>query len=228
MTDRPPSAMIFAAGFGNRMGEITQTMPKPMVPFLGRPMIDAAIDLVRAAGITDIVSNTHHLPDVIEPHLQSRGVTIQRESPDILDTGGGLKAALPALGTNPVITLNPDAAWLGANPVSKLLQAWQPTMQALLLLVPAQMCGKTDEQGDFSLEHGQIRRKGAFIYTGAQILRTEKLADIEDTVFSLNRYWDHLIASGGVHGIVYSGQWRDIGTPEGLVAAEQMVLGNDV
>ena len=113
----PKAAMIFAAGFGTRMGALTRTIPKPMVPLGGRPMIAHAIDLLRDAGIEKIIANTHYLPDQIEPYLKDQGVKVLRETPDILDTGGGLRAALPLLGADPVVTINPDALWLGPNPI---------------------------------------------------------------------------------------------------------------
>lgn len=223
MSSEIGSAMIFAAGFGTRMGDLTRNLPKPMLPLAGRPMIDHAVTMVRDAGIENIAANTHYLADRIDPHLHALGVTVLTETPEILDTGGGLKAALPHLGDGPVVTLNPDAAWKGANPVRTLLDAWQPKMQALLLLVPVGMAGSRRSMGDFSLEQGFIRRNGPFIYTGAQIIRTDRLGEIADPVFSLNRYWDLLADTGPIHGIVYPGQWRDIGYPEGLADAERML-----
>lgn len=210
---KPDTAMIFAAGFGTRMGELTKDTPKPMLPLRGRPMIDHGIDLLRQAGVTRLFANTHHLADVIEPHLRARNVTPIHENP-ILETGGGLLAALPQLASDPVITMNPDALWSGANPVAELLARWSDDMTGLLMLTPA-------ENADFSLEQGQIARNGAYRYTGLQVLRTDRLAEISDPAFSLNAYWDLLLASGPLHGVVYSGTWTDIGTAEALAKAER-------
>ncbi|MEP0641207.1 MAG: NTP transferase domain-containing protein, partial [Roseobacter sp.] len=149
-------AMIFSAGFGTRMGPLTKDMPKPMVPLAGRPMIDYAVDLLRDAGVRQIVANTHYLPSKIEPHLSALDIEAIREDPEILDTGGGLKAALPLFDEDIVVTLNPDAAWLGPNPIKRLIQAWRPEMQALLLLVPMVDASTTRTTGDFSLEQGEI------------------------------------------------------------------------
>ena len=216
-------AMIFAAGFGTRMGALTKDMPKPMVPLAGRPMIDHTIDLVKGAQITRIVANTHYLHDKIEPHLSANRIEVCREKPDILDTGGGLKAALPQLGSDVVITINPDAVWLGPNPIQLLIEAWSPSMQALLMLVPLRNAETTREAGDFSLEQRDIQRKGNFLYAGAQIIKTTGLSRISDTVFSLNRYWDLLADDGPLNGIAYGGRWCDIGTPDGLARAERLL-----
>ena len=216
-------AVIFAAGFGTRMGALTKDTPKPMVPLAGRPMIDYTIDLLKDAGISRIVANTHYLQDKIEPHLMENGIEVSAEQPDILDTGGGLKAARALLDGDVVITINPDALWLGPNPIELLLKAWHPSMQALLMLVPLPKAVTTRETGDFSLEHGGIQRKGEFIYTGAQIIRTTDLDRIEQDFFSLNRYWDLLAAKGSLNGIAYDWTWCDIGTPEGLAGAERLL-----
>ncbi len=222
--NRPDSAMIFAAGFGTRMGQLCRNLPKPMVPFAGRPMISHCIGLLREAGIKTIVANTHHLPQKIEPFLRSEGISISRELPDILDTGGGLKAAVPLLGNGPVITINPDAAWLGRNPVKALIDAWQPEMQALLALVPQPLAHGSSSVGDFRLQDGRVRRGGPLIYGGAQVIKTDQLDGVAERVFSLNVFWDLLSESDGLHGLVYDGNWCDLGHPAGLRVAEGLAF----
>lgn len=207
------SAMIFAAGFGTRMGSLTKDTPKPLLQVHGRPMIDHCIDLLRDARITHLVANTHYLPDALEAHLEKRGVITLREE-TILETGGGLKAALPFLKDGPIVTMNPDAFWEGPNPVKLLGDAWRPDMTGLLLL-----CDCGHQADDFGLEHGEIRRNGRFRFTGLQAIRPDQLSEIDDQVFSLNRYWDLIMKTSSLNGVVYSGKWTDIGTKEALRAA---------
>jgi len=220
---KPNSAMIFAAGFGTRMGAITKSTPKPMLSLNGRPMIDHAIDLLRAAGLNNIVANTHYHHDRIAPHLKDRNVCVVHESPDILDTGGGLRNALPELGNDPVVAVNSDAVWLGENPISALIDHWNDDMQALLLLVPLSRAHGTGPKGDFSLEQGEIKRNGPFRYTGAQIIRPDRLAEISMSAFSLNAYWDLLNKEYPLHGLVYKGDWCEAGDPDGLALANRML-----
>ena len=215
---RPQAAMIFAAGFGTRMGDVTRHTPKPMLPLRGRPMIDHTISILKAAGLTHIVANTHHLHDRIAPHLEASGVVISREDPQILETGGGLKAALPLLGPGPVVTANSDAIWIGRNPAATLIDAWEPDMNALLLVSPV-----AGAQGDFSLNDGRLERRGDHVFTGLQIIRTDRLAEIADRVFSLNRYWDLLAEDGGLHGIIYDGVFCEAGDAAGLAKAERLL-----
>ena len=183
---RITSAMIFAAGFGTRMGALTANTPKPLIPIAGRPMIDHAIDLLRDAGISKIVANAHYLSDQMSAHLSARDVLVSVETDQILDTGGGLRAALPLLGQGPVITINPDAIWIGPNPIADLLSAWNPSMNALLSLVPNDHVYGTSNSGDFSLKQGVIARNGPFIYGGAQVIKTDEMHNIPSDVFSLN------------------------------------------
>lgn len=226
---RPTSAMIFAAGFGTRMRPLTDRQPKPMIEVAGRPLIDHARDMVRGAGIRHVVSNLHYLPEVLEAHLAGSEVETLREEPDILDTGGGLRNALPVLGIGPVVTLNPDVVWQRAtNPVSLALEQWDPDrMDALLVCVdPARAIG-TQSAGDFLVApDGQISRGTGAIYGGVQIVKTERLAEISQPVFSLNMLWDLLIAEERCFGCVYPGRWCDVGHPGGIVMAEQ-ILGSD-
>jgi MurNAc alpha-1-phosphate uridylyltransferase len=216
--------MIFAAGFGTRMGALTADRPKPMLEIAGRTMIDRAIDIGVAAGCAPILANTHYLADVITPKLTARGIGISHE-PVILDTGGGLKAALPRLGDSHVATLNPDVAWSGPNPLRHLLDTpWPEDAGALLLLIPEDRALGRSGPGDFALgEDGRLARKGAFIYTGTQLIDAAAVRSTPGEVFSLNATWTMLAAEGRLYGTVYPGRWCDAGSPEGLHAADALL-----
>ncbi len=222
--------MIFAAGFGTRMGVLTRDRPKPLIPVAGRPLIDHALDLVRAAGLSRIVANLHYKPEALASHLSNRGVLLSYEEPEILETGGGLRAALPLLGAGPVFTLNSDAIWRGDNPLSRLADRWQPErMDALLLLIPPENALGHSGQGDFTLSgDGQLARGPGLIYSGAQIINPDLLAGIPHKVFSLNILWDMLIARGRLFGLSYPGRWCDVGQPESIWLAEEMLAAPDV
>jgi MurNAc alpha-1-phosphate uridylyltransferase len=216
--------MLFAAGLGTRMRPLTDAMPKPLIPVAGRTLLDRALDLGREAGAGPIVVNTHYLGHQIAAHLAGREVAISSEAGTILDTGGGLRQALPLLGPGPVMTLNPDVVWSGPNPLSALNAAWREDMGALLMLVPLARAAARQGGGDFALDaQGKISRQGDFVYGGAQIIRPDRLADIPDRVFSLNRLWDLLIADGRAHGIVHRGGWCDVGYPQAIPLAEEML-----
>ena len=227
MRNGPDALMIFAAGFGRRMGALTETRPKPLIEVAGETLLDRALAIGRAAGPSRIVANAHYEAAQIDRHLSGTEVRVVHETPDILDTGGGLRNALPHLGTGPVFTLNPDAAWRGPNPLNALASAWRDGMGALLLLVPADRARAHGGRGDFALDEDRLIRGGPFVYTGAQIVDPSRLDEIPDAAFSLNRYWDLLAAEGRLHGAVYDGDWCDVGHPDGIAQAERMLAGDD-
>ena len=224
MRHAPPGLMIFAAGFGTRMGALTAARPKPLIPVAGAPLIDHALALAEGAGIARPVVNLHYRGDQIAGHLAGRDVALSWET-RILETGGGLRAARALLPGGPVLTLNSDAVWTGANPLAALMAAWDGArMGALLLLGP--------EGGrDFVMgPDGRIGRAGtggtaARDFLGAQMMDPAALDGIEGEAFSLNLVWDRLIAQGRAVGLVHAGGWCDVGDPEGIVRAEAMLAG---
>lgn len=226
---RPLPLMLFAAGFGTRMGALTTNTPKPLINVAGKPLIDHAMDIAVGAGIFRMVVNLHYLGDQIANHLQDRDVAFSWERGKILETGGGLKAALPLLGDGPVLTLNTDAVWTGRNPLTQLLETWDPAkMDALLLLLPASQALGHSGKGDFLLsDDGKITRADgadAPIYLGAQILKTSPLSAITEPVFSLNRLWDVAISKRRAFGVIHQGGWCDVGHPGGIALAEGLYV----
>jgi MurNAc alpha-1-phosphate uridylyltransferase len=217
--------MLFAAGFGTRMGALTQACPKPLIKVAGRPLLDHALDLARAAKVGRIVANVHYLPDQITAHLAGQQVLISDESDRILETGGGLRKALNLLGDGPVMTLNTDAVWTGPNVITQLRAAWQDDrMSALLALVPVDRALGHSGSGDFSMApDGRISRGAGYVYTGAQIVNPAGIETIPQEIFSLNLLWDRLISDGRAYGYVHPGGWCDVGRPDCIPLAEAML-----
>lgn len=230
MRQFPKSLMLFAAGFGTRMGALTKDTPKPLIKVAGRSLIDHALELVPRKKIDKVVANLHYKPEQLEQHLIGKGVTTIREEPDILDTGGGLRNALPLLGDGPVITCNSDAVWSGPNPVELLLSAWQPQrMDALLICIPMDRVHGREGAGDFTIEpDGQLTRGGSAVYGGVQILKTDLLAEVSETAFSLNSVWNRMAESNRLFGLTYPGRWCDVGHPGGIAEAEAMLAQANV
>ena len=118
-----------------------------------------------------------------------------------------------------------DALGLSRSDLLTLARAWRPEMEALLLLIPRDRARGYAGPGDFALDAtGRLARGTTFVYTGAQILRTEGLAEMSDPVFSLNRLWDRAAERGGLFGLSYDGDWCDVGRPENLLLAEEILL----
>lgn len=230
MSSKPDAVMLFAAGFGTRMRELTRDKPKPMIEVDGRPLITHALDLAQEMQPTRIVANLHYRPEPLRRLLEPENVQISLEQPEILDTGGGLRHALPLLGDGPVFTMNTDAIWKGPNPLQIAQDAWDPArMDALLVCVPlARAVGRLGG-GDFACDaEGRISRGGDLVYGGVQILKTQALHQIPETAFSLNVLWTRMAAEDRLYGVEYPGHWCDVGHPEGITLAEDLIAQYDV
>lgn len=216
--------LMFAAGFGTRMGALTADKPKPLIPVLGVPLIDHAFALTDGQNLGPIVINLHYKGQLIRDHLINHIVKFSDESDTLLETGGGLRKARPLLGGSPVVTLNTDAVWAGPNPIKLLLAAWRPEMEALLVTIPKKNVHGHLGAGDFNRDaNGQLSRGAGDVYSGLQMIRTDDLTSIAETVFSMNVLWDRIAARGGLYGVSYSGQWCDVGQPESIAVAEHMI-----
>jgi len=225
-------AMVLAAGLGQRMRPITDTLPKPLVAIGGKAMLDHALDRLAEAGIEEAVVNVHHLAGQIEAHVAGRKqprVTISDERAQLLETGGGVRKALPLLGSEPFFHINSDSLWSEAGPsnIAAMAAAWNPhSMDLLLLLAPRETSIGFDGAGDFFRdEAGRLTRRGRagsapYIYAGVAILKPELFADTPEGPFSLNILFDRAIAAGRLHGAVLEGQWLHVGTPEAIAPAE--------
>ena len=229
----PRPAMIFAAGFGTRMGALTKDRPKPMIEVSGKPLINHSLEFLRNGGVTKIVINTHYHADLLEQHLAKEpDVQTIREEPEILETGGGLRNAMRLFGTAPVMTLNSDIVWPGRNPVADLDAAWDPIkMDALLVLIPLEKAVGFEGRGDFAIDaEGRLSRaeNAPYLYTGLQIIKTETLPHYKEAKFSLSKVWDDLITERRAYGMIFDGAWVDVGKPDGINLAQQALENKHV
>ncbi len=223
-------AMVLAAGLGTRMRHLTADRPKPMVPVLGRPLIDRTLDRLGEIGVGEAVVNLHYRPDMLRAHVSGRkapGVVFSDETGLLLETGGGVAKALPLLGDAPFMVVNSDNIWIGEDAFAPLAAGWDAgAMDALLMLVPVERAIGYSRAGDFFLGGEKLIRRGdapsaPYVFTGAQILSPSLFDDVPEGPFSLNLVWDRAIAAGRAFGIVHPGAWCDVGTPEGLAEAEE-------
>ncbi len=229
----PTTAMVLAAGLGTRMRPLTDDRPKALVEVGGRALIDHMLDRLAAAGVTRAVVNVHAFADRLEAHLAARAgtpaIVIADERAQLLETGGGLKAARALLGGAPIFTANIDAVWIehGAPALQHLGEAFDPArMEACLLVTRTQDALGLDGPGDFFMEgDGRLRFRGEassapYAYCGVQVFKPALAADEPDAVFSTARIWRRLAAEGRLHGVALQGQWMHVGDPQARLAAE--------
>ena len=228
------TAMTLAAGFGTRMRPLTDDRPKPMVELDGRPMIDHVLERLQKAGIKRAIVNLHYQADVLERHLQQRTappeILFSDERDAILDTGGGVKRALPLLGDQPFVLHNSDSVWIetGGDNIARLIEAYNADkMDALLLMAPVKTSLGYDGKGDFFIEEqGHLRRRTAdetspFVFTGVSIQHPRLFDQSPEGAFSINQPWDRALEQGRLYGLPFEGLWMHVGTPQSLSEAEE-------
>jgi N-acetyl-alpha-D-muramate 1-phosphate uridylyltransferase len=227
--------MVLAAGLGTRMRPLTDTMPKPLVPVAGKPLIDHMLDRLAAVGVTRAVVNVHYRADQMEAHLRARAgpaITISDERAVLMETGGGLIQARAHLGDDPIFVSNTDQILHADSPdaLAQLAQAWDDlAMDALLLLVPREQSLGFAGRGDFFCgADGRLGRRGSapeapFAFTGVQILHPRCLAGWPCEPFSTNRIWDQALARARLFGVVMNGTWMHVGDPAARDDAEAVL-----
>ena len=224
--------MILAAGRGERMRPLTDAMPKPLIPVVGRSMLDRSMDRLVAHGVRNIVVNVHHLGEQIAHRLDGRARIVHEDR--LLETGGSVKNALPLLGGGPFFVLNGDGLWQdGADPMlSRMEAAWDPArMDALLLLHPLDTTvgREAKDRGDYFVDAGNCaRHRGTadaapYIFASVSVCDARLFHDSPDGPFSLLKLWHRAQAEGRLHGIVHDGRWFHVGTPQALAAAERVL-----
>jgi len=217
LPERPRTAMILAAGRGERMRPLTDVTPKPLLRVHGQPLIERHLVRLVSAGIERIVINLAWLGGEIRDYLGDgtrfgAAITYSEEAPRALDTGGGIFRALPHLSPGPFAVVNGDIY----TDFSFEKLAIDAKYDSHLVLVP----NPSYLKGDFGLERGEARAGAAELFTFGciAVYRSAFFADCRDGVFPIMPLWRRSMAAGLCSAQLYSGPWEDVGTPERLAA----------
>jgi MurNAc alpha-1-phosphate uridylyltransferase len=231
MTMRPRSGMVLAAGLGTRLRPVTETVPKPLVEINGRTLLDHAIDHLALAGVERVVVNAHYKAAMVAAQLARRDhprIEISEE-PELLDTGGGVKQALPWL-DDAFFVANGDVFWLDGkdHALLRLAGAFDPDhIDAILLLQRTVTAVGYEGSGDYFLDaSGKPHRRdeceiAPYLFAGIQLLHRRLFDGVPNRIFSLVRLFDRAEQAGRLHAIVHDGEWYHVGTPEGLAATRE-------
>ncbi len=221
--------MILAAGLGTRMRPLTDHTPKPLLKVANKRIIDYGLDHLNVAGVETAVVNKHYLPDQIEAwakQISSPKIVISDETDQVLETGGGVKRALPVLGTEPFYVLNSDCFWTdhGTPALERLAQSWDNAiMDCLLLLCDPKHTTGYDGNGDFVMDaEGRLKRQtqNGLCFIGAYLVHPRLFENAPAGRFSMNVLWNEAIANQRLFGISHQGHWLHVGTPDAIKAAE--------
>jgi MurNAc alpha-1-phosphate uridylyltransferase len=209
--------MILAAGRGERLRPITDSLPKALVEVRGESLLERHLRAVKAAGVETVVINLGWLGEQIVERIGSGSeyglnVVYSQEGDNILETGGGIHRALPMLGSDPFIVVNADIFTDMPLPVAAL----NDDDVGHLVLVPTPADKRA---GDFDLHSGRVRNSDTAEYTfsGVAVYSPEFFADCMPGRFPLAPMLRAAADMGRLGGSVYAGLWTDVGTPDRLI-----------
>ncbi|HXG28588.1 MAG TPA: nucleotidyltransferase family protein [Nevskiales bacterium] len=217
-------AMILAAGRGERMRPLTDRLPKPLLPVCGRALLDYHLEALARAGFRDVVINIAYRGVQVVEHCRRRdyglALHFSDEGPTALETGGGIRRALPLLGGGPFAVINGDIHT--DYPFTQLLhrgQALPADRLAHLVMVPNP---PHRPDGDFGLMDGLLHGEGGpkLTFSGIGLYRAGLFAGTQDGAFPLAPLLRAAMREGRVSGERYEGRWCDVGTPERLAQLE--------
>lgn len=215
-------AMVLAAGYGTRLKPLTDRLPKPLVPVAGRPMIEYALDQLRAYGIEEVIINVSHLKGQLTAYVANcRDLTFKiSEETEPLETGGGLKKALPLLGNEPVFAINSDIIWRDdqESALDRLTRHWDDEKMDFLLLAQSKGRAIGHDKGEDHLfikpgnTFGWNEQQAPYIIAGIGILHPRILADAPDGKFSVKILWHQALAQNRLFCLPHHGEWFQTGT----------------
>lgn len=207
---------MLAAGRGERLRPLTDSMPKSLVEVQGQSLLERHLDNIRRAGIKDVVINLGWLGEQIVERVATGSryglsVSYSDEQDDILETGGGIHKALPMLGDKPFLVVNADVYTDMPIPDVSLSRR----DMGHLVMVPSP---SYREGGDFDVENGRIRNGESqqLTFSGVAVYRPEFFAGCEAGRFSIVPMLREAADDDLLQGSIYAGLWADVGTPERL------------
>lgn len=219
---RPTVAMVLAAGRGLRMRPLTDAVPKPLLPVAGKPLLAHHLERLARSGFSRVVINTSWLGEQVSAALGDGarfGLALEysHETPEALETGGGIRQALDRLGDDFVV-VNGDV-WCDFDPASLALATGD---LATLVLVDNP---EHHPRGDFTLNAGRVREGSDRRLTFAGIGRYRRALFERHAPgrFPLAPLLIDAMRDGRVAGVHHRGDWLDVGTPERLAALERFL-----
>ncbi len=221
---RFPDVMLLAAGLGTRLRPLTETMPKPLVPVAGVPLIERIMDAAKAEGAKRFTANAHHHADQVLAHFGGL-LKVSRED-ELLGTGGGVKRALPMLHSDPFFVMNTDAFWPAGSdaPLGRMIERFHDEAEMVLLCVHPRNATGFARSHDFCLSpQGLVTRdSGApVIYGGVALVGKALFEAMPNGAWSLNDLFEQCIDRETVAGVALDAPWFHVGDPQALAEAER-------
>jgi MurNAc alpha-1-phosphate uridylyltransferase len=227
------TAMVLAAGFGKRMGRLTQSTPKPLLSIGNTNCLEISVLALVKAGFQRIIINTHYLSEqIVEFSKRFNDVEIIISfEPQLLETAGGVRKVLHEFENKNFVVVNADMYWLDTDPsiIVDLQKAMQADDHFCLGVVPLEKAISHPGVGDFIFENGFLQKPQAgsenaskFVYMGVQIINPKIIAPlVTNAPMSLAPLYFKASSANKLRGSVFKGLWVDVGSPDGLEKAKE-------
>jgi len=226
--------MVLAAGYGTRLKPLTDRMPKPLVPVAGKPMIEYALDKLRGYGIQELIINVSHFAEQLTAYLSTvndLAIKISTET-EPLETGGGLKKALPLLGSDPFFTINSDILWTDEqeSALDRLTRYWDNANMDFLLLAQPKSKAFGHDKGEDHLfikpgnTFGWNEPEAPYIIAGIGILHPRVLFNAPGGKFTVKILWHEALRQNRLACLPHHGRWFQTGTLQDIQTAEKYLM----
>lgn len=240
------NTMILCAGRGKRMRYETSYIAKPLIKIQNQTILKTNLNYLSDIGIKSCVINNSYKFKTIQKFIKNYSYKYSKPKiyssfeKDRLETGGGVKNALPLFSESRILIINGDSLLLRnihSCPVKKLLNNFNINyMSVLLLLAPINKSIGYEGKGDFTIKSNSIaskveRRKKcttskSFVFTGWQIIKKEFFNNIDDKVFSLNLLYNIALSQNALYAITLDGYFLHVSTPKSIIQIEKFLNGN--
>ena len=236
-------AMVLAAGRGERLRPLTDTLPKPMIPVAGKPLIHYTLTCLKNFGVEEVVVNLHHLGDMIQEYVgdgRQWGLRVfySRER-ELLGTGGGIQKAAPHLFDDTFVVMNADIlVELDLSDVFRFHRENNAAVTMVLRRDPdVERYGVIETDG-FGLVRQVLGKLAVgsgpwnrLMFTGVHVLEPEVFSymeDQEDAFSIIDVYLDMLRAGQRIMGYDMKGFWTDLGTQARYEGLQRMVEQGEI
>lgn len=236
MSNKINQAFILAAGRGTRMLNLTDDKPKPLVTVAGKCLIDYNVEHIKQTGINTCIVNLCYKGDMIREHLTQQYPDVNfifSDEEEALETGGGIKHALPKMQKDAFFVINSDALWLdapGQNLLQNMMDAWDDSAcDMMLMLQPLDKAYGVSANGDYNVvDNHPVRRtssdeKVPYLYGGVLICHSRVFDNEPEGKYSLIRVFDRLQREQRLGFYIHDGEWFHVGDPHAREIAEEKI-----
>jgi len=237
-------AMIFAAGLGTRMGEITQTVPKALVEINGKSVLRLAVEKCTSHGFDDIIVNVHHFADLVEDEIRRLNkmgfrITVSDERELLLENGGGLYKARGFFDRQPFLLYNVDiisdldlsalyVTHLANKGLATLAVRHRPGNRFYLIDNKGLIRGWRNVSTGEQILAGKVDTELTEIaFSSMHIMEPEIFNYMQEGIYTFTTLYLELAEKHKIYTFKHDdGYWKDIGTPESLEEARKLLSGN--